>query len=208
MEYTRENPHPEVRVYTCSQTYFVGAKYDKGLRAKDIAKLLREEVKTAIKAGTLPAMKLSITTSGYRSINVTVMEIDTVVMNPERIAKEQAVGPSVHVADCHYPIFNETGKSILDTLRSMVMQYNYDRSDSQSDYFDTNFYCWPNFAGQVTRTQREAIEAELAGGNAPTLSVTMAPELDLAPVIAGPARVVAPVVNEEAARFAFFLGLD
>lgn len=62
-----------------------GAKYDSSLNVVEIAKRIRADIKAAITAGTIPAIKTSVRISRYsmgRSIDVTITETPFEVLNP------------------------------------------------------------------------------------------------------------------------------
>ena len=137
--YSRENPHPLVSDHGGQYGYSVGAKYEQ-ISTKEIASRVRNEIKTGVKAKTLPKATYSVR-SGHRSIRIEISELphDFPVLNPERVRLE-AAEPHVFHPDCHYPRFTPEAKALVEKVEGFASAYRYDRSDSMTDYFDTNFY--------------------------------------------------------------------
>lgn len=112
-----------------------GKNYNSNLTTKDIAKNIRKYVKEIY-----PTYKFSITIeqySGGSSIYVNLMEA------PQNIFNEGYEEDDMQIN--HYSIdrnkyLNEIGKSVLSDVYTQLLSYNYDDSDAQIDYFNTNFY--------------------------------------------------------------------
>lgn len=125
-------------------TTVYGNKYDatKGLSTTEIAKLVRKDIKALIASGELPkGIKTSVRTAyfaGGSSLDVEVTELPagTPVWNPEYLVAESR--------DEHYcrGIKHHSVKlaSILAALEKVVASYNYDGSDTMTDYFHVRFY--------------------------------------------------------------------
>ena len=139
-----------------------GSRYDSSLRNKDIAKIMREYVKSVY-----PTWKFSIRMAGYNSIHISVMEAPVDVFTTED-------HDSIQVN--HYYIDNderitEYCKMVLKDACSMLQSYNYDDSDSMSDYFSTNFYTtleigkWDKPFAVVDKTARINSAEEVVGAN-------------------------------------------
>lgn len=116
------------RFYTANG--WEGSRYDGNLDNKTIAKKVREFVKCVY-----PNCKFSITSS-YLDIHVYLMEAPfEAFKDPE--TKEAQIN--------HYYIerdnrLTEKTSVMLQTICEYLNSYNYDDSDSMTDYFDTNFY--------------------------------------------------------------------
>lgn len=137
-----------------NKTY--GTKYEatKGLRRVEIAKLIREDLKAAVKAGTLPKAKYAVRCSRGRGINVEVSQIPFAVLSREyfTLRADHASVPAdkhwswkvdVNLRDGHRPArerCTEEAHVLQDAVKAIVAAYNYDRSDIQTDYFDVRFY--------------------------------------------------------------------
>lgn len=113
----------------------------------DIAKRVRADIKTAIKAGALPAIKSTVRVSRYaggQSLTITISGVpsDLQVENADRLAfmaehpDFQAWNLPVNVREKYSPEFS----AALATLRGIVAVYNWDESDHLTDHFDVNFY--------------------------------------------------------------------
>lgn len=127
-------------------TGYVGSKYEElknqGLptgeayNTKSIAKYIRNDIKDAQKAGYLPNdVKYSVSMDGYNVIRVKVRGLP-----PE--AEEWKVTTYYSGGERYSPVrgFKPEYQEIQDRLRALVKGYNYDSSNSQVDYFNSNFY--------------------------------------------------------------------
>ena len=113
---------------------FVGSKYHatEGMDVAELAKLVRADIRTAIKNGELPrtARDYSVTIqrySGGRSLNVTMKDADHL-----RVWTWTGYGWVYGLTD--------EGKRIESVLTEIVQSYNYDDSDIMTDYFHVRFY--------------------------------------------------------------------
>jgi hypothetical protein len=114
-----------------------GEKYDETLDVAQIAKKVRKDIAEAMRGGRLPKMTVSVRISRYsmgQSIDVTLAGAPQPIFNPDRLRSGHA-----HVDGRALPIYNDYGRDILEHVEAIVAAYNYDNSDSQSDYYDTNF---------------------------------------------------------------------
>jgi hypothetical protein len=113
-----------------------GSKYTGFRSAVDIAKDIRKDIKEEVAAGRLPKdLKVSVRSryySGGQSIDILwSSKYGTHVV--EETNGYGAIRYSTH------------GQAIQDKLKAIGAAYNYDNSDAQSDYFDTLFYCIPQW---------------------------------------------------------------
>lgn len=108
-----------------------GSKYNKELKTKDIAKLLKKEITAKQKSGELPKFKVGIR-SDYNHISINVGALPFLAINPEYIRNR------CHV--WHLSQYTKRANAVLETLNQMLAAYNYDGSDIQSDSFNVNFY--------------------------------------------------------------------
>jgi hypothetical protein len=139
--------------------HFTGSKYDEKLSTTEIAKRFRADVKAALARGELPAgLKLSVATKYYAggsSIHVEIKVAPGVaVMNPERLRLDAAGEPTHGV-----PWMTPEAAALADKLDRMLSAYNYDNSDTMTDYFDVNFYKSVDFAWELRDAERDAFEA-------------------------------------------------
>lgn len=116
---------------------YEGENYTRDLSTTDIAKLLRKEIKEIA-----PNTKWSIT-SDHLSIHVTLMSAPFEVFMP--INEYRTTG---HMPVNQYYIENMNltpeATEMFTKVKEFLWSYNYDNSDIQSDYFDTNFYLHMN----------------------------------------------------------------
>jgi hypothetical protein len=118
-----------------------GNKYEstRNMTTAEIAKAFRADVKAVTKAGKLPkGLKLSVRTryfAGGSSIDVTVKGVPAgyPVVNPSYDPEWRAGAP---VNDRYSPEF----RKVLDTLKALLDAYNFDGSDTMTDYFHVRFY--------------------------------------------------------------------
>lgn len=126
-----------------------GTKYNRDLDVRDIAKLVRADIKAA--AGPVPhrlpaGFRAGVRISRYsmgRSIDVTIKAVPGVtVRNPARVEFEETGGG---IYDGRMPeearfVHTAEARAILEAVKDIVDAYNFDGSDVQSDYFHVNFY--------------------------------------------------------------------
>lgn len=109
-----------------------GANYNSNLDTKEIAKIVRKQLKEKF-----PMAKWSITTD-YSKISVTLMEYDKEIVNKEKLTEGYA---NIN----HYQIernrnLSNEGKALFIFVRDLVQSYNYNDSDVMRDYFDYGFF--------------------------------------------------------------------
>lgn len=138
-----------------------GSNYDSKLSTKEIAALIRAEIKRRVKANELPEWKYSVR---YRSF-AGGTAIDVVATSPHPtmlcqpgyyFASKDAdrdvelpidgqwrpcrirAGESWHVA--RKDVEHTTVTFVRQQLQALMDSYNHDGSDIMTDYFDVNFY--------------------------------------------------------------------
>ena len=109
-----------------SQYKWEGVNYTPGLPTKEIAKIVREQLKR-----DFPTAKWSITTN-YNEIRVHLMEYDKKVSHEDYLT----IGTGSWIAD--KPISDE-GKVIFIRVKDLFDSFAIDDSDIMSDYFHSNF---------------------------------------------------------------------
>jgi hypothetical protein len=117
-----------------------GSKYDNTLTTTQIAKLIRADIRQAIKSGDIPKIKASVRTryfAGGSSIDIAIKETSFPILNPiylDKYFRDEQIN------------FNTTQRytdqlnDVIRKLRAISTSYNHDGSESQVDYFDVNFY--------------------------------------------------------------------
>ena len=110
---------------------FVGSKYEgtKRLDVRDIAKLIRKDLKREF-----PDVKVSLTIDRYAGGSAINCRITDVPFNPLNLLFDDSV-PGIE----RQPRYNERGRNLLERVREIMGKYNYDRSESQTDYYDVKF---------------------------------------------------------------------
>jgi len=130
-----------------------GSKYvaTKTMSTTEIAVAFRADVNAAIKAGELPkGLRLSVRTkyfSGGSSITVDITALpsgfrvlsDDYLRNPIRCAPWQSK--------------TEEAKALIAKLEGLLNAYNFDNSDSMTDYFHVRFYGHVNFSRSIMNAE-------------------------------------------------------
>lgn len=116
---------------------YVGSRYQRGRDVTDIAKDIRKDIKESVKAGAIPGapVKYSVTTSrfsGGTSIEVTIKHWP----EPARVwVADETSSP--YQGGYRFTSHAACTKAAIEGI---VARYHRDNSDSQTDYFDVNFY--------------------------------------------------------------------
>lgn len=168
---------------TNSNPYAVayGDKYEQGLDVAEIAKRVRADIKVAITAGELPAAKYSVRISRYsmgRSLYVTVDGVPFAIVHEARVRRD-VLEPHAYHAET-LCLHTDEARALLAKVEAIVAAYNFDGSDSQSDYSHVNFYAHVDFSNRQEQAEREALRAkyEATKGMAPAPVVPMTDEED------------------------------
>lgn len=123
--------------------------------AADIAKLIRADIKAAVKAGDLPAVfaghkvAYAVTVENYsmgRSIDITVRGVPEAARTTERDVYGHGYMTTVDTAEA---------VALKAKLKWYHEAYNYDGSDIMTDYFDVNYYGSVEFESDWSRGERE-----------------------------------------------------
>jgi hypothetical protein len=122
-----------------------GTKYVQGRNTAEVAKLFRAEVKELCAKGELPkGLKLSVRVkrfAGGSSIDIHVTAAPGIdVLNPAYIVAREAI-PSKYI-DHPRGRYNQSqaAQALVAKLEGIIQQYQRMESDSQTDYYSTNFY--------------------------------------------------------------------
>lgn len=106
----------------------LGSRWERGRDIAEIAKDVRRDIKAAVKAGNLPAdVKFSVRISRFsmgKSLDVRA----TLPDRPARRAIETGYG------------YTHEAATIIAVVKSITDAYNYDASDSLTDYYNVEFY--------------------------------------------------------------------
>ena len=149
----------------------VGSKCEatQDLDIADIAKLVRKEIKAGVKSGSLPAaLRTSVRISRYsmgQSLSVTITELGTLGANPARV-KWDMDNPHAYPGEAPHR-YTAVAVETIEALEAMVKAYNYDDSDSQTDYYNVRFSGSVSIDHDVTNLDKKAIKES---GGYPDLS--------------------------------------
>lgn len=119
---------------TLGQHDFEGKNYDPNLSVKEIAAILRKELKKRY-----PDIKFSIRKDGYNALNADIKELPFIPFSKEYLAYQKESSPG-YVEPFRGTMFNEDYKKIEKDINSLIQSYNFDNSDPMTDYFHVNFY--------------------------------------------------------------------
>lgn len=138
-----------------------GSKFDRKLSVKEIAVRVRADIKAAIAAREIPAVKTSVR-SDHNSIDIRIVSWPTNVrvLNPERVIYDH-LHPNQFLDERQVPRLTQEGSHLLRTIESIREAYNYDASDAMVDHFDVNYYGGTQFDWEAERAERQAILREL-----------------------------------------------
>jgi len=126
---------------------YYGDKYDTSLGIKDIAKLVRADIKTAVKEKRIVDGKYSVRIERYsggcalhvylKNCKVNMLNVWAVKFSEESPYVNSGRMPKEHPAYGRYtPFVTKT----FEELKDICDAYNHDGSNSMIDYFDVNFY--------------------------------------------------------------------
>lgn len=123
-----------------------GKNYDASLSNKDVARIVKKELKTRFKDCKISA------TSSYSSVRVKISldmdkyrarSWDDLTQYYKDIIRSRYLernNISLETYLNSHPIPNLEAKSIEKEAKELLESYNYDRSDPYTDYFDVKFY--------------------------------------------------------------------
>jgi hypothetical protein len=145
---------------------FEGSKYreTRGLSVVEIAKLIKQQFKTEY-----PNIKLSVKTqvySGGCSINAHITELNEQIFTPEylqyrtdpdSILRRELFSEYCIIKRISCVRFTKKVLAILERLEEIGKSFNFDDSDSQTDYFHNSFYY---FSGIDYQLEHAKIESE------------------------------------------------
>ncbi len=137
----------------------------------DFAKLVRADIKAALKAGKLPkGLKVSVRSDSYSmgsSINLKIVAVPAgfVIRNPAHIAHLQQ---NPHDSYWTMPegvreFYTPEAIALQDKVESFVLAYHVDNStdDGGDKCWNVNFHTSTGYAWEVEKADRESTEARL-----------------------------------------------
>lgn len=122
-----------------------GAKYDPARSTNDIAKAIRADIKAAMgkpaaDPWALPkGLKVSVRLdkfAGGCSINARITAFPGALLNPAAVVAQKLL-PNEPL---RYSRLTKEGDRVVAVLDGLMADYNFDKSDPQSDYFHVRFY--------------------------------------------------------------------
>lgn len=159
-----------------------GSKYErtKNLSLKEIAALVRAEIKEAVQKADLPKGKYSVRKEGHNSIRVELKPDGNVftpgylrdsnyTSGPREVVNGEVVSPSRYLPHVD---------AAVKKIEAMLWAYNYDGSDIQSDYFNVRFYRSVNVAASYQEARAALLAADADLTKAVEESAPAVPELD------------------------------
>lgn len=115
-----------------------GKNYNINLRMKDIAKIIRDYAKEKY-----PTYKFSIRTPDVYSLDISLMEAPENVFLSDNLSDYENERKYIQI-NCYYiekdNRLTELCREILGNIKDFAQTYNFDDSDSMSDYYHKNFY--------------------------------------------------------------------
>jgi hypothetical protein len=121
----------------------------------EIAAAIRNDIKEAVKRGELPRAKYSARLqrfSGGKSITITYADAPFDLFSREFLKFDIETKGHRHYDGERY---SPERKQLEEKLEEIAAAYNYDGSDTQTDYFNVNFYLHVNADYDYERRQRE-----------------------------------------------------
>jgi hypothetical protein len=162
-EARRSGSSSERKERNVQQYKFIGTRYERGRDIKEIAKLVRTDIKEAAKKGRIPKrIKTSVRISRYaggQSLNVYIRHLGgNRVINPAWV-KWHNENPHGYFGDAP-PRYTALAIHTRRTIEGIVAAYNFDDSDSQVDYFHCNFYGHVEFDYEMEEADRNLAQRE------------------------------------------------
>ncbi len=149
----------EARQREVERGWWQGAKYNSARTRTEIARCIRQDLAALAKCSpsVLYGCRFSVRKTGYNSIDVDVTPPAGTTLVSLRRARLHATDP--HGYHPGVARFTRTAQAILDAADAVVNAYNYDRSDTQSDYFNRGFYDSVTFEGRLESAELDAAAA-------------------------------------------------
>lgn len=130
---------------------FMGSKYDISRDTREIAALVRQEIKQGLKDGSLPkGLKTSVTMerfSGGSSCTITIKAIPFPLVADDYLAA--CVAGTQDSRFCRVERFSQKARDLRAQLEAMLKAYQRDDSDAMIDYFSVNFYAHCDFEYRI-----------------------------------------------------------
>ena len=138
-----------------------GKLYDEKKTTKDIAEIVRRQIRLEVRMGELPAGKWSVTMDRYAGGSSITIRLVPPIEDDERFAQayyererivHEAERPFEHT---HIPYRSRFGQLLNHKLERMLAEHNHDGSDSMRDIYDVKFAAHVDVA---PRTEPASVE--------------------------------------------------
>jgi hypothetical protein len=132
-----------------------GSRYTGFRPVTEIAKDIRRDIKAAVKDGSLPAdLKVSVRSNFYAGGQSIDLDWSAVHGTHQLQCSYHRAPWNLCEGTCDPEFYLQVGLSthgqvIERKLNAIANAYNYDNSDVQSDYFDTLYYCTPQWDWRI-----------------------------------------------------------
>lgn len=126
---------------------WAGSRYDRSLGTKDIAALVREYCKTHWNQWRFSVRCHFASMCSEIRIELKGGPIQCGTRSDDNFDRKYGVQTSYHYHD-HDDRIDPMAEVVMKDVVEYCQSFNYDDSDAQIDYFDTNFYLFENVAGQ------------------------------------------------------------
>jgi len=146
-----------------------GKKYERGLTTTQCAARIRADIKEALRTRELPrGLKVSVRSDYFANgssidVRVTALPAGWALLNPERV-RHDVLTPNVYPENLAR--YTEETTALLKVLQAIMDAYNYDGSDSQTDYFHVNFYGHAEIGHGLEHAVWEQMAAEIRADEA------------------------------------------
>jgi len=120
---------------------YKGRKYQetRDMDIAEIAKLIRNDIRDAIRKKRLPAHpKYSVTIERYSMGQSVTVRVKNIL--PLRILNEETVIDELSYKSFRGSRFNQTGRNMENILTDICRHYDFNESDSMTDYFHSRFH--------------------------------------------------------------------
>lgn len=156
--FAREN----ARLAKLAEGHWQGAKYVSGREPREIARLIREEIKSEVKAGRLPSwLRVGVRSewSGHaKSIDITVKGAPTFELWSTARARFDARPARETYGVTPPAMLTQAARDIVAAVEAVANRFGYDKSDLVTDYHNSAFFLSVDFDGALRTASRERVE--------------------------------------------------
>lgn len=131
-----------------------GDRYDSKMSRDETKRAILEDLKEAVAKGEI-AGAFTARWHGYKSLTLTIKGAAFPLVALERLKLDLAIGSKEFVPEFRAPRETAAATALREAVESIANRYNFDHSDSQTDYFHVNFYLTVAFADW--HAEREAM---------------------------------------------------